>query len=292
MSEFKFACPVCAQHITADSSASGSEITCPTCFQKIVVPQAPASPDSKFIVTASQAGKPRPLPTELESAARPPASSNRTSLMASVALILVLGALGAGLWFFRARIFRTDSKRLESKETADKGGPLAPLKVYPIPTNILWTLELAKAECPDTTAAGSVHGMGFYCERATLQGGNLTLRQGPKWPPDLGVTVELHAHQGEELSGKSVEVASDRVPPLPKVTLRWKDEAQKAVNEKINGGYALKIVFGEATNGRMPGKIYISLPDESKSVVAGTFDAEIRRPPPPKPQANKPKPPG
>ena len=41
MSEFKFACPVCGQHITAGSSASGSQIVCPTCFQKIVVPQAP-----------------------------------------------------------------------------------------------------------------------------------------------------------------------------------------------------------------------------------------------------------
>ena len=43
MSEFKFACPVCGQHITADSSTSGGQIECPTCFQKIVVPQAPAS---------------------------------------------------------------------------------------------------------------------------------------------------------------------------------------------------------------------------------------------------------
>ena len=39
MSEFKFACPVCGQHITSDASATGKHLECPTCFQKIVVPQ-------------------------------------------------------------------------------------------------------------------------------------------------------------------------------------------------------------------------------------------------------------
>src|SRR5438105_639326 len=60
MSEFKFACPVCGQHITADSHSSGGHLECPTCFQKIIVPQAPASADPKFIVSAAQVAKPRP----------------------------------------------------------------------------------------------------------------------------------------------------------------------------------------------------------------------------------------
>src|SRR5436305_731058 len=63
MSEFKFACPVCGQHITADSSASGGQLECPTCFRKIVIPQAPSNPDAKFIVSAAEVGKPRPMST-------------------------------------------------------------------------------------------------------------------------------------------------------------------------------------------------------------------------------------
>src|SRR6266446_9700702 len=47
MSEFKFACPVCGQHITADSSTGGAQIQCPTCFQKIVVPQPPVAGNTK-----------------------------------------------------------------------------------------------------------------------------------------------------------------------------------------------------------------------------------------------------
>jgi len=69
---------------------------------------------------------------------------------------------------------------------------------------------------------------------------------------------------------------------LPKIVLIWKDDQQKPVRRNISNGYALKVAFGEAASGRIPGKIYISLPDENKSFVAGTFNAEIRKPAPPK----------
>src|SRR6516165_7849926 len=54
MSEFKYACPVCGQHIRCDSSQSGSIMECPTCFQKITVPQAPASEEQKLILTGTK----------------------------------------------------------------------------------------------------------------------------------------------------------------------------------------------------------------------------------------------
>ena len=112
------------------------------------------------------------------------------------------------------------------------------------------------------------------------------MRQGKSWPPDLGVTIQLVAKQGEELSGKTVDIPADRTPPVPQVILRWRDQQQEPITHNIkNGGYALKVIFGDAANGRMPGKLYISLPDDDKSFIAGTFDAEIRKPPPPKKKA-------
>ena len=57
MSEFKYACPVCGQHIRCDSTQSGTTMECPTCFQKIVAPQAPATTDTKFIITGTKAGR-------------------------------------------------------------------------------------------------------------------------------------------------------------------------------------------------------------------------------------------
>jgi hypothetical protein len=125
-------------------------------------------------------------------------------------------------------------------------------------------------------AAGSIHGSGFYCEKATLSGGTLTLRQGRTWPPDLGITVVFVAGQAEELSGKFIGIPADRQPPLPRVILRWKDEQQLPFTQTINAGYALKLAFGQPVEGRMSGKIYLCLPDDPRSFVAGTFDARIR----------------
>jgi predicted RNA-binding Zn-ribbon protein involved in translation (DUF1610 family) len=290
MSEFKFACPVCGQHITADSQTSGGQIECPTCFQKIVVPQAPASEDTKLIMSASQVGKPRPASTDAGSQLGPlRTASSHGSLLATIAFLVVLCAVGAALFVFRDRIL----KAVRAPATAATNGlaqpaiPIALNTKYPIPTNITWTLDLTNAVFPDTAAAGSIHGSGFLCEQAILQGGRLSFIQGKAWPWDLAIAVNLIAHQGEELSGKTVQIASDRPRARP-VVLRWKDAQQQPLTETINGGYALKLVFGEATNGRMPGKVYICLPDETKSFAAGTFDAEIKKAPPPKPRPPKP----
>jgi hypothetical protein len=298
MSEFKFACPVCGQHITADSSNSGGHIDCPTCFQKIVVPQAPSSADPKFILSAAQVSKPRPIgAANGEQLVSDRSADRRKSLIATIALVVVVCAAGGATFAFRGKIFKSSREQTQANAMGKKA--LAPPKVYPIPTNINWTLDLAEATIPEATAVGSIHASGFYCERATLQGGHLTLRQGRSGPADLGITVQLFAQQGEELSGKTVEIPPERAPPLPKIVLRWKDEQQKAVTRNINNGYALKVAFGDAANGRIPGKIYISLPDENKSFVAGTFNAEIRKASPPKakqptgPPGQKPaKPPG
>ena len=291
MSEFKFACPVCGQHITADSSASGSQIACPTCFRKIVVPQAPASTDTKFILSAAQVAKPRPTAAEAVSQLGPlQSSSPRTSLPAVAALLVVLVAAGAALFVFRDRIFKPARVAEPASTNAPLSQPAAALVLntnYPVPTNITWTLDLTNAVFPATPAAGRIHGSGFFCERAFLRGGQLIFGQGKTFPWDLGLAVNLFARRGEELSGKTVEITPDR-PRAPKVTLRWKDKQQEAVTRGIANGYLLRVAFGQATNSRMPGQIYIALPDETESFVAGTFDAEITKPPPPKPGSKKP----
>jgi hypothetical protein len=298
MSEFKFACPVCGQHITADSSTSGSKLECPTCFRKIVVPQAPASSETKFILAASQADKPRP-PSSLENSLSGAELARPRSFPAGVVLVILLCAMGTLAFVFREKLF---SKAHPVAEHSEENLALsnAPRRAilksdYPMPTNTSWTLEATNLVIPEETVVGSIRGQGFRCERATLQGGNLTLRQGKAWPPDFGLTVVLFAKEGEELSGKSVEVAPDRAPPRPKVVLRWKDDQEQPGTKNFQTGYLLRVTFGEAAEGRIPGKVFAALPDNDKSFVAGTFIAEIRKPPPAKPKPPKgptpPKPP-
>jgi hypothetical protein len=293
MSEFKFACPVCGQHITADSSASGGQLECPTCFQKIVVPQAPTA-DRKFIIAASQVAKPRPTPTEFQNAGLSGRHVPAKAIpVAAIALVLIAAA-GIAAYLFRDKITKRAgiAAHQPTNAPAKQTNNLPPVVLNPIPTNFGWTLNLTNVVIPDGPASGSIHGSGFVCERSTLQGGTLSLRQGKTWPPDLGLTILLVARQGEELSGKTIEIPADRQPPVPRVILRWKDAQQEPLTHSVNeGGYAMKIVFGNAANGRMPGKLYISLPDEDKSFVAGTFDAEIRKPQPPRKKSGKSSPP-
>jgi len=44
MTEIKFACPSCAQHIACDTGYCGMEISCPVCKAKMIVPQVPGVP--------------------------------------------------------------------------------------------------------------------------------------------------------------------------------------------------------------------------------------------------------
>src|SRR6266496_2986962 len=86
MSELKFACPVCGQHITCDARTSGSQMECPTCFRKLLVPQPPAAGSPNLVLTASEVTN-RPSPTgAAESLAGP---SAKKLPLATLALLVV-----------------------------------------------------------------------------------------------------------------------------------------------------------------------------------------------------------
>lgn len=285
MSEFKFACPVCGQHITADARASGTQLECPTCFQKIVVPQAPASPDPKFILSATQVSKPRPGLSDTAGGPAPLRRSLGSRFMSALlGLVFVALAAGAAVFAFKRHLFRLGGPEARAETNSPAHRPAAPPHAYPVPTEFGWSLDLTNLTCPETAPAGRIHGSGFRCERVIIQGGNLSFRQGRTWPPDLGLTLLLFAKGPEQLSGKTIEVSAERTPPLPRLILRWKDDQLHAAKKEFRSGYALKLSFGHPANGRLPGQIFVCLPDESKSFMAGTFAAEIRRPPPPKPR--------
>ena len=131
MSEFKYACPVCGQHIKCDSSQAGTQMECPTCFQKITVPQAPAADDLKFIITGTKVGE-RPIPTAPmdASAATPPA---KDSPVAGIAFVILLCAAVVAAFVFRGNISKSigtqtggQTNRITSPSNVEKTPPPAP----------------------------------------------------------------------------------------------------------------------------------------------------------------------
>jgi len=283
MSDFKFACPVCGQHITCDSGSSGTQMDCPTCFRKLVVPQAPAAGSKNFVLTAAEVQmRAIPLPGNGQTAPTAIAPKKFSAGALTLGVLLVVGSAAAVLVVVK----QGESFRLKPEDKvldAAPGTNARPALALPARavTATNWTLNLAEVKIPDAPANGTVHGFDFKLERAVIQGGKLDLRQGPKWPPEVGLTIHLFADRAEDLAGKIVTLEATRTN-APRVILRWKDDRDQPVTKDFRKGYAARLEFGSVTGNRLDGKIYLATPDAAQSYAAGTFSAEIRKPTPPK----------
>jgi hypothetical protein len=59
--------------------------------------------------------------------------------------------------------------------------------------------------------------------------------------------------------------------------MKWKPTNKDVPDAEIfMKEYAMHLEFGKEKNGVLPGKIYLSIPDESKSFVASTFKADVK----------------
>ena len=285
MSEFKYACPVCGQHIRCDSSQVGTVMECPTCFQKITVPQSPSSDEQKFIITGTKKGE-RPVSNIPEYRAPDP---ERKSPMAAVIVAIILVAAGAAGFAYRGAIFKllnppaapTDSPQPPTAVAP----PSPPLPVVVVPANLpvptgtnYWTLDVNTVGTPDVPAGGKVHGKFFTAERMILNKDGLTIRTAD-FPPEAGTTIYLHPNPIEGLFGKSL-LFEPNTPGAPAVYLRWKNAQGRETDEVETSGYALRIEFGNPVSNHIPGKIYLCAPDEMQSYVVGSFNAEIVKPKP------------
>ena len=243
MSEFRFACPVCGQHMAADGGASGSQIECPTCFQKIIVPQAPTA-DSKYVLSATQYIRPQTVHRQT-STRRPPQKLSAPAILA--VLIILVGVAGAAILLFHQAISEPD---------------------------LAWRISVADVPIPESPVAGRIHGHVFKCDDAFLQTNTLTLRFRDESIGDVIVSLRPLADSINHLDGRSFNVAADQTTG-PRVSLRWK-QANLRTAQIFTNGYAMSVIFGYPGATNFPGKIYLCLPDKSRSWVAGTFNADIR----------------
>ena len=283
MSEFKFACPVCGQHITCDSANSGSQMECPTCYRKLVVPQAPADETSKFILSAAQVGPKKPAPeiAPLPAAARP-ASRWWSLVWLGLAALVVVGTVATvdklGGFKITEQTPQPRSGHVAGTSTSKAAPTVAPR------ADPRWRLELAGAVMPTNPASGRILGREFALGHASVQNGSLSLWQGAKWPPDVGLTILGPKRPPQDYAGKHFLIPTNYADKAPRIVLRTKDDQQRVVTQNVEGGYALRLEFDAIADNHLPGRIYLCLPDDAKSVVVGSFNAEIRKPNPPKPK--------
>jgi DNA-directed RNA polymerase subunit RPC12/RpoP len=278
MSEFKYACPVCGQHMKCDSSQSGTVMECPTCFQKIIAPQAPDMDDPKFIITGTKVGE-RPIPKAAGGNPSVLPVIKNAPQEAVVFVVIVLGLIGvaAAAFVFRGTLFKSSNpppvvKAVATNRVPAKAkAPVKPVVVAPPANDTNWMLSLNSVAIPDSPACGRVHGVDFICDRVTLQGDMLMMHG----PMNLSVMINFPGVQPEALAGKSLNVTTNATVAAH-VILGWK-EGDQGLREFFTNGYAMRLDFGELEKNHIAGKIYLCTADAGKSYVAGNFNAEIRK---------------
>jgi DNA-directed RNA polymerase subunit RPC12/RpoP len=309
MADMKFACSHCGQEIECDELWSGHEIQCPTCQGQLTVPPKPDAPPHATLASAKP-GQPRLSigQSRVERSAAPPPPppqvvtlqqqlsqaklARKGNPMKWVAIGAVLVICGVGGYFGYGPIKEWWAKRSEAAkqpsntvtqevataaaaETAP-GAPAAPEKELPVKPPV-WTLDVSKAEIPNSRANGTISGTNFLAETAMCTAQVLVLAQGTSASPDPDreLLVYLHLNPGQSPTGHTWTVSQDmRDRSVPQVVKRWKTNPRYApLSKAYSSGYAMKLELGEITNGVLPGKIFVALPDTEQSVVAGEFKA-------------------
>lgn len=135
----------------------------------------------------------------------------------------------------------------------------------------------AAAAIPNQPARGEVQKAAFVVEAAEFENGVLTLRQG-KDAATTEIKLFLHTQPWHVPEQQSIKIAGQgSAPDAPLIRIRWNESGQKAPRQRdFAEKYTLRLEFDRARDRKLPGKIYLQLPDEDKSQVAGTFTADIR----------------
>jgi hypothetical protein len=154
-------------------------------------------------------------------------------------------------------------KQIESGDKAPARGKLEDISAQPI---------------PDKPALGKVHGREFKVEKATLKQGRLDLWQGGGTAPHLEkFGIQISQKKDENLSGQTFTVKLTEDTGIV-IVLSYSGESGEPMGNRffMSEQYTMKLEFGTAKDGKIPGKIHLRLLDEARSFVVGTFEAEIK----------------
>ncbi len=189
---------------------------------------------------------------------------NKKSIIQIVVLVLVV-VVGAGVYL-----------RMQSGEglpflgKAQPKAPPAPAKPVPPP-------KPAEPEFPAHAPKGQLLGKAFAADSVEFEEGALVLRQGKGETPDIEVRVYLPGNKWETPAGKPFKFENAAGADIPRVHVSVKEEGKpEPARQEFAEKYSLKLEFGAEKDKKLPGKIKLTLPDEAKSAIAGTFEATIR----------------
>ena len=140
-----------------------------------------------------------------------------------------------------------------------------------------WAMKLAGVQTPAAAVTGRLHGQPFKVDKVTLENGWLNFLQGRDFIADREIDVVVFEPDTAKLSGRTFIFPKEEFGTSPHIWLKWKEAAGDMPKQRgFVDRYALRLEFGKLSAGKLPGKIYLCLPDKEKSFVAGTFEAQVK----------------
>jgi len=132
-----------------------------------------------------------------------------------------------------------------------------------------WANDLKKMKASDETVAGRVMGAEFKPGKIELLSTGLSLQSGK----DL-IHVFLNLKSGQGIEGRTFEFRADdeKVPAIHYHVHSVKPIAVGSYSK----GYTMRLEFGKEKDGSIPGKLYLCLPDQKKSWIAGSFSLVVK----------------
>ncbi|MGA3164184.1 MAG: hypothetical protein ABSD77_08350 [Verrucomicrobiota bacterium] len=103
--EFKFACPICHQHILYDADTAGMQIECPGCWKTIVVPKSTRTAATKLILQGMETRVSPTLPMIVTASSRitaMPQQERASMLLLAAAATAVLIIVGMVFYHYNA----------------------------------------------------------------------------------------------------------------------------------------------------------------------------------------------
>jgi hypothetical protein len=136
--------------------------------------------------------------------------------------------------------------------------------------------DVSAQHIPDKSANGKINGEDFIVEKATFSDGELTLWQSGAEPKKDDRKFSIFGFK-DKVDSKKFSMKPGQDATGLSAVLRYRKEGEDfAVPATYLNGYSLKLEFGTAKDGKIPGKIHLRLPDEERSFVIGSFEAEIK----------------
>jgi hypothetical protein len=184
-----------------------------------------------------------------------------------VAILLVLVA-GAGGYYLTSQEGGLDSITASITDTitgliGGEGDKPAPAAAPPTP---------AEPAIPAAPAKGTVAGNPFEPDAVAIEGGVLAFVQSKE--PQTAILVNIVGPKWEAPVGKKLKYvpAGAGSPTITVRRMSGGEMKQQTSAEK----YTLVLEFGQEKDRKLTGKLHLDIPGETKTVLAGTFEADIK----------------